>query len=92
MKPRIMKTQERLNPPLLPPLPKRTLGGTNFRADIVDVRLSISLSRDVEFAFPEALDFPVASKSVAVIEDCLLPSSDGSESLVESGFRSWNLE
>jgi len=39
-------TQERDRPPLRPPRPKRTLGGTNFRADIVDVRSSTSASVD----------------------------------------------
>ena len=37
---------ERLKPPLRPPLPKRMLGGTNFREDMVDVRLSISASAE----------------------------------------------
>lgn len=37
-----------LSPPLRPPRPKRTLGGTNLRADIVDVSLSTSASREEE--------------------------------------------
>ena len=34
---------ERARPPLRPPRPNRTLGGTKLRADMVDVRLSISV-------------------------------------------------
>lgn len=33
---------ERLKPPLRPPRPNRTLGGTNLRADMPDVRSSMS--------------------------------------------------
>ena len=39
-----------LSPPLRPPRPKRTLGGTNFRADIVDASSSTSASREEEGA------------------------------------------
>ena len=37
-----MNNQDRLKPPLRPPLPKRMLGGTNFNEDMVEVRWSIS--------------------------------------------------
>ena len=39
-----------LSPPLRPPRPKRTLGGTNLRADIVDASSSTSASREEERA------------------------------------------
>lgn len=38
--------QDRLKPPLRPPRPNRTLGGTNLSADIVEARSSISTSGD----------------------------------------------
>lgn len=39
-----------LSPPLRPLRPKRTLGGTNFRADIVDASSSTSASKEWEGA------------------------------------------
>ena len=38
-----------LSPPLRPPRPNRTLGGTNLRADIVEASSSTSILREGEF-------------------------------------------